>query len=439
MRYIKLKISHFSCSISGFLPMRIDVKQELLSSKSHRLDDKHVLVLGTGSVALFKTPDVIRELIRHGAEVDVMLSPDAASLVSPAIFEWASGKKVTLNITGQVEHVLFAGEHSEKVDLVIVCPLTASTLGKVVHGIADTNVSLTLMTAIGSKIPILFVPGMHEPMFNNQFVQENISKVRSIPNVTFLQPRVEEHKAKVPDLETIVHWSFKLLTPQTLRGKSVLVTGGPTYEFLDRVRFLGNPSSGKMGQSIALEAWYCGAEVTFIVGPNSLQPISVFEVIQVTSTADMAEKIISVLKTKRFSLAIFSAAVADFTPGSFTDDKIRSSTQDLTVHLKPTTKILQAVKEFKQTSKQSNLLVVGFKAEYNKSKDELQEICRSYIAKGLASVMVSNLIGSETTGFKVTNTEVYIFTEKDYFSHAGPKTAIAKELINHLLNLKLLD
>ena len=157
--------------------MRIDVKQELYASKSQRLVGKRILVLGTGSVALFKSPDVIRELIRYGAEVDVMLSPDAAALVSPAVFEWASGRHVRLAITGNVEHVLFAGDHSNKVDLIIVCPLTASTLGKFVHGIADTNVSLTLMTALGSQIPILLVPGMHEPMFNNPLVQENIAAI----------------------------------------------------------------------------------------------------------------------------------------------------------------------------------------------------------------------------------------------------------------------
>lgn len=416
--------------------MRIDVKHELLCSKSHRLDGKHILLLGTGSVAIFKTPDVVRELIRHGAEVDVMLSPAAASLVSPAVFEWASGKNVFLEITGSVEHVLFAGEHPNKVDLIIVCPLTASTLGKLVHGIADTNVSLTLMTALGSKIPILLIPGMHEPMFNNSFVQENISKVKSLPTVTFLEPRVEEHKAKVPDLATIIQWSFKLLTPQSLLGQHVLVTGGPTFEYFDRVRFIGNPSSGKMGQAIALEAWYRGAEVSFVVGPNALEPVSVFHTIPVTSTADMTEQVLSVLKSTKHSIAIFSAAVADFTPEKFTDDKIRSSNADLKISLKPTTKILQAVKEFKDSTKDSTIRVVSFKAEYNKTKDELQEICRTYISKGLSSLVVSNLIGSKTTGFKVTDTEVHMFTEKEYFFHRGSKSAIALELFNHLATLK---
>lgn len=414
--------------------MRNDVKQELHTSKSDRLLGKHVLVLVTGSVALFKTPDVVRELIRHGAEVDVMLSPDAAALVSPAVFEWASGKKVITKITGSVEHVLFAGEHSQKVDLVIVCPLTASTLGKFVNGIADTNISLTLMTALGSKIPILLVPGMHEPMFNNSFVQANIAKIIELPTVTFLQPRVEEHKAKVPDLSTIIHWSFKLLSSQPLKGKNVLVTGGPTYEFIDRVRFIGNPSSGKMGQAIAYEAWYLGAEVTFIVGPNSLDPVFPFKVIPVTSTAGMAENVIQVLTSTLHSIAIFSSAVADFTPELFTNDKIRSSNANLTIKLKNTVKILQKVKEFKDSSKQNNLIVVGFKAEFNKTKDELQDICRNYITKGLATAMISNLIGSETTGFKVTDTEVHIFTDKDYFFHKGSKTTIAIELFNHLLS-----
>jgi phosphopantothenoylcysteine decarboxylase/phosphopantothenate--cysteine ligase len=418
------------------VPIRIDVKQELYSSKSDRLVGKRILVLGTGSVAIFKTPDVVRELIRHGAEVDVMLSPDAAKLVSPAIFEWASGRRVRLDITGNVEHVLFAGEHPQKVDLVIVCPLTASTLGKFVHGIADTNVSLTLMTALGSKIPILLVPGMHEPMFNNPFVQNNISLVKDLPSVTFLQPRVEEHKAKIPSLDTVIAWSIKLLSPKFLEGKSVLVTGGPTYEFIDRVRFIGNPSSGKMGYSVALEAWYLGANVTFIVGPNNLDLTSLFNIIQVDSASEMADHVITTLKTADFSIAIFSAAVADFTPVSFTDDKIRSSTQDLTITLKSTPKILKLVKELKNSSENNKLLVVGFKAEFNKSKQELQEITSSYITNGLADIMVANIIGSSTTGFQVDTTEVHIFSRQDYHFVAGPKSTVAQSLFAYLKDKK---
>lgn len=416
--------------------MRFDVEQELYASKSNRLKDKHILMLGTGSVALFKTPDVVRELIRNGAVVDVMLSPDAARLVSPAVFEWASGRPVTLQITGNVEHVLFAGEHDHKVDLVIVCPLTATTLGKFVHGIADTNVSLTLMTALGSHIPILLVPGMHEPMFNNQFVQDNISKVKKLDQVTFLQPRVEEHKAKVPDLLTIISWSIKLLTPQLLKDQNVLVTGGPNHEYFDRVRFIGNPSSGKTGLALALEAWYRGANVSFIVGPTALAIPSFLNVVSVTSSSDMANAVLSELEHASFSIAIFSAAVADFTPASFTDDKIRSSGQELTISLKPTAKILQLVKDFKKRTNQENLLVVGFKAEFNKTKDELHQIVQKYLSTGLADTMVANLIGSDTTGFKVDSTQVHVFTLRGYTFLEGSKSSISQALFNQFLSSK---
>ncbi len=414
--------------------MRIDVKQELYTSKSSRLIDKHVLILVTGSVAIFKTPDIIRELIRHGAGVDVMLSPEAAKLVSPTVFEWASGRKVQLDITGNVEHVLFAGEHSQKVDLIIVCPLTASTLGKFVHGISDTNVTLTLMTALGSKIPILLVPGMHEPMFKNEFVQDNITKVKQIPTVTFLEPRIEEHKAKVPELQTIIAWSIKLLTPQSFHGKFVLITGGPNHEYFDRVRFIGNPSSGKTGLALAFEAWYLGASVSFIVGPNSLDIPSLFKVTQVTSSSDMADAVLAELQKEKFSLAIFSAAVADFTPVSFTDDKIRSTNQELTISLKPTPKILQLVKDFKKSTNRPDLYVVGYKAEYNKTKDELQKIVAKYLSNDLANLVVANLIGSKTTGFEVDSSQVHVFTSQDYYFLEGPKTMIAHDLLSTILS-----
>jgi phosphopantothenoylcysteine decarboxylase/phosphopantothenate--cysteine ligase len=292
------------------------------------------------------------------------------------------------------------------------------------------------MTALGSKIPILLVPGMHEPMFNNPFVQNNISLVKDLPSVTFLQPRVEEHKAKIPSLDTVIAWSIKLLSPKFLEGKSVLVTGGPTYEFIDRVRFIGNPSSGKMGYSVALEAWYLGANVTFIVGPNNLDLTSLFNIIQVDSASEMADHVITTLKTADFSIAIFSAAVADFTPVSFTDDKIRSSTQDLTITLKSTPKILKLVKELKNSSENNKLLVVGFKAEFNKSKQELQEITSSYITNGLADIMVANIIGSSTTGFQVDTTEVHIFSRQDYHFVAGPKSTVAQSLFAYLKDKK---
>ena len=414
--------------------MRIDVKNEIWGSLSQKLLGKKILVIGTGSIAIFKTPEIVRELIRHGANVNVMLSPDAAKIVSPTVFEWASGEKVILDISGGIEHVVFAGEHDQKVDLIIVCPFTANTLGKFVHGIADSNVTLTLMTALGSNIPLLFVPGMHEPMYNNPIVRENLDKLKKLPNTTVINPKIEENKAKIPDMTVIVHWVIKLLTPQKLLNKNILITGGPTNEFIDKVRFISNPSTGKMGYNIALESWYQGASVLFIVGPNSLPKHELFPTISITSALEMAELIKKTLQQKNYDYAFFSAAVADFTPVAYTDDKIKSSVSELSINLKSTPKIIKLVKELKNANIGSKLKVIAFKAEYNKTIEELQEICQPYLSQNLADLMVSNLIGNEDSGFAVDSSEVHIFAKSGSpISIKGTKQNIAFKLVQLII------
>lgn len=415
--------------------MRIDVRQEIYCSKSSKLINKRIFVLGTGSVALYKTPDVIRELIRHGADVEVMLSPTAASLISPSVFQWATGRKVHLEITGDVEHVLYAGEHSEKVDLIIVCPMTASTLGKVVNGVADTNISLTLMTAIGSNIPIIFVPGMHEPMFNNQFVQENINKIKKQTFVQFLEPRIEDNKAKIPSLNTIVSWTIKTLSLKPLQGKKILITGGPTAEYIDRVRYITNPSSGKMGYALAKQAWFLGAEVTFIVGPNNLSHTEIFNSIQVQSANEMADAVKSELLNNKYDIGIFSSAVADYMPESIIDQKISSGQSNLSINLKPTIKILNMVRDLVIKDKIPNLITIGFKAEYKKPIEELVKICNSFLTDKRANIMIANLIDSHKTGFSVDSSEVFIveLDRKKPIVIKDTKIRIAEEIFMHLL------
>ena len=413
--------------------MRIDVKEELFCSRSSRLKGKKVLILCTGSVSLFKTPEIIRELIREGADVHVMLSQNASKLVTSSVFEWASGNKVIEDITGNVEHVLFAGEHSEKVDLVIIVPLTATTLGKIIHGKADTNVSLTAMTAIGSKIPILVVPGMHRPMHENPFVQENIEQLKKLPTITYIEPRMEEGKAKVAEIHTIINWAIRLLSDQKLTGKSVLVTGGATKEYIDHVRYLTNPSTGKMGYALALEAFYLGAHVEFIVGGNNLSNLDLFNTTQINSVEEMAKEVLRVIEKKNIDLAIFSAAVSDYTPEKFMDSKISSGQDDLSIKLKPTPKILKIVREFKSKNQRENLIVVGFKAEYNKTAEELATISRNYITDGRANIMVANLIGRKESGFGVDKSEVHIIDQMGATRIKGTKQEIAFEILKKVL------
>jgi phosphopantothenoylcysteine decarboxylase/phosphopantothenate--cysteine ligase len=371
---------------------------------------------------------MIRELIREGAEVDVMLSPASELMMSDMIFEWASGKPVFTDITGNIEHVLLAGAHPEKVDLVIIAPLTANTLGKIVHGVADSNVSLTAMTAIGNDIPLLLVPGMHEPMFNNPGVQQNKETICKWSNITWLDPRVEESKAKVPDLFTVVHWVIRLLSPQTMKNKKVLVTTGPTREFVDKVRFISNPSSGKMGYAFALDAWYQGADVHFIIGPNNLQDLPDFSIYPVTSVNEMAKSVEQVIREIKPDYAIFAAAVADYQPVEIQEKKILSGKDKLEIELKPTIKIINLVRELKKELNLPQLKVIGFKAEYSKTKDEFKVICEKFIVDNLAQVMIANEIGQEERDFGVDSTEVFVFSNSfDPTQFKGTKFEIAQQ------------
>lgn len=414
--------------------MRNDVREELWCSRSTRLKGKHVLFTITGSVSIYKVPDMIRELIREGAEVQVMLSPEAERLITPSLFEWATGKPVHTEITGNVEHVLLVGDHSEKVDLVVCAPVSANTLGKLANGIADSNVSLTLMTAAGNRVPILMVPGMHEPMFRNPAVQRNIQTLKSFPEVVVLDPRVEEGKAKLPTTQNVVHWALRLLTPQSLAGKHVLVTGGPTREYVDQVRFLSNPSSGKMGWSLAQEAWYRGAEVTFVVGPNSLPEMTGVAVRPVTSAAEMLDAVEDNLRSHNPSFVVLSSAVADYRPTTHQSEKIRSGNANLSIPLEPTAKIINRVQELRGQLGLSDLHVVGFKAEYNKSLDELVTICGRYLADGRADAMVANQVKGEEIGFAVSTSEVFlILPSRSPLTISGSKQLIALQLWDQLV------
>lgn len=389
--------------------MRIDIKEEIWGSKSSRLKNKRILFLITGSVAMYKVVDMIRDLIREGAEVETMISPSAQKMMNTTIFEWASGNPVVTNITGKIEHVLFAGKHTQTVDLIIVAPLTANTLGKMVNGIADTNVSLTLMTAIGNNIPILLIPGMHAPMFDNPTVQKNIEIISKNKNITWLEPQLIESKAKIPETYIVTQRTIRLLSLQLLRNQKILVTAGPNREFIDPIRFISNPSSGKMGFAFALEAWYLGAEIYFVVGPNQLQIPSEFHIYSVTSVNEMADKVKQILLNNSLTYAVFSAAVADYKPKYIASEKIRSGQNQLVIELEPTIKILKLVKSLK-ADHFPNLKVIAFKAEYAKTNNELQSAAKQFLDDGRADLVIANEVGPDDKGFEVDNTKVLLFS-----------------------------
>src|SRR5881397_1675256 len=177
--------------------------KDIISSKGRELAGRKIALLVTSSVASFKAPEVARELMRHGADVYAVISPATEKLVGADLLEWATGNPVVTKLTGQLEHITLAGNSPGKVDLVLVAPATANTIGKMASGIDDTPVTTVAATAIGSRIPVVIAPAMHEPLYDHPLVQENVQRLKKI-GVEFVEPEILEGKAKIASTGKIV-------------------------------------------------------------------------------------------------------------------------------------------------------------------------------------------------------------------------------------------
>jgi phosphopantothenoylcysteine decarboxylase/phosphopantothenate--cysteine ligase len=377
--------------------------KQIIGSKGDELRGRKIVLCITGSVAAVRSPDIARELMRRGAEVFVVMTTMAQKIIHPYMMEWATGNPVVTELTGQIEHVTYAGEHTDRADLILVAPCTANTIGKAAAAIDDTPVTTTLTTAIGSGIPIMIAPAMHGSMYKHPIVVENMRKLQSI-GVEILTPRVEEEKAKIPETMDIVDVVVRKLTAKRdLEGRRILVTAGPTREYIDAFRFISNPSSGKMGVAVAEEALRRGARVTFIYGPGTVAPPSGADVVNVETTEEMLEATVKALKEKKHDAAILTAAVSDFGPVKRDMVKTPSSIGRWTLELKAVPKIVEQVKKADRET-----FLVGFKAEYDVSDEEL--IDRSYkrLKESGMDLIVANDVSREGVGFGTEKDEVFI-------------------------------
>jgi len=231
-----------------------DPLKDIKSSRGRELEGRTVILCVTGSVASIEVPSLARELMRHGAEVNAVMSEAAEKLVRPETLEWATGNPVVRRLTGKTEHVRLAGKWKGKADLVLIAPCTANTMSKVAVGIDDTPVTTIASMALGGGIPLVICPAAHEPMYKNPAVVSNMQKLME-RGVDFVGPRIEEGKAKMASIDEIVQAVLRSFTRKDMQGKRVVVTGGPTVEFIDPVRVITNLSSGKMGLALAMQKY----------------------------------------------------------------------------------------------------------------------------------------------------------------------------------------
>jgi phosphopantothenoylcysteine decarboxylase/phosphopantothenate--cysteine ligase len=401
--------------------------KSIMGSKSKELMGKRIILCVTGSVAAIRSPDIARELMRLGADVYVVMTKMAEHIVHPDMFEWSTGNPVVTELTGKIEHVQYGGEHDKHADLVLVAPSTANTIGKAASAIDDTPVTTLLTTAIGAGIPVIIAPAMHASMYRHPIVNENIQKLRRI-GVEVLMPRFEEGKAKIPDTPEIVEAvRRRLASRRDLAGRSFLITAGPTRAYIDAFRYISNPSSGKMGIAIAEDALSRGAEVTLVYGPAKSPPPLGAKVVEVETTEEMLSAVVGELKAKKYDAAILSAAASDWGPAERVMEKIPSDQGEWVLRLKALPKVIAQVKKV-----EPKVLLVGFKAEYNISEEELIQRSHKRLKEMGMDLIVANDVSQEKRGFNVDTNEVYVIDKKGDVLHVPltTKREIATKLLD---------
>ncbi|MBI3841350.1 MAG: bifunctional phosphopantothenoylcysteine decarboxylase/phosphopantothenate--cysteine ligase CoaBC [Thaumarchaeota archaeon] len=407
-------------------PERGDPLKDITSSRGRGLRGKKVVLCVTGSVASIEVPALARELMRHGAEVHAVMSEAAERLVRPETLQWATGNPVVRRLTGETEHVKLAGEWEGRAHLVLVAPCTANTISKLALGIDDTPVTTVASMALGGRIPLVICPAAHEPMYRNPAVQAN---VRSLVErgVVFVGPTSEEGKAKMASVGEIVEAAIKVFSKQDLAGRRVVVSGGPTAEFIDPVRVITNLSSGKMGLALAKEASRRGAEVFYVYGGELAPPVGIRSA-RVRTTAEMRKAVLGELKNGQSDAFISAAAPSDFAPVKPAPRKIPTASGRLNLVLEPTPKIVEEVRR-----RWPRIFLVAFKAETTPTDSALRVAATKFRAKLRADVVVANDV-SEGRGFGSDRNSVLILGRKKAFSlKRRPKEEIASRVMDEVV------
>ena len=375
---------------------KLAVKKIIIKKKNHpsldivgsygvELSEKKIVLCVAGSVAAYKAIELARLLMRHGADVTCVTSDAVTKLVQPDYFKWATGNEVITKLTGELEHIRLADYNQS--DLIIVYPATANTLGKLANGIDDTPISTVLTVGFGSKIPILMCLAMHASMYDNAAVKKNVDFLKN--KIEFLTPHMIEGKAKASEPEDVLEYVLrKFGFSSILKNKKVLITAGPTIEYIDPIRIITNQSSGKTGVLLASELISSGAKVTLVYGPGIEKPPKGAKIIKIFTSKEMFN-VVKKEMSKKFDIVIMAAAVSDYTPENTSKNKIKSTKNKIKISLKKTPKIIDQIKKY-----QKNIFLVGFKAETNLSKKELITLAKKKMNESSADMIVANDIGS---------------------------------------------
>lgn len=371
------------------------------------LKGKTVLLGVTGGIAAYKAAALASALVKLHATVEVVMTQNATQFVTPLTFEQLTGRRTMVdtfdrNFNHQVEHIALA----DRTDLVIIAPATANVCAKLAHGLADDMLTTTVLAC---RCPKLIAPAMNTNMYDNPVTQDNLGLLRRY-RWDVIEPASGRlacgavGKGKMPEPETLVqHILRHIAFDHDLAGKKVLVTAGPTQESLDPVRYLTNHSTGKMGYAIAKMAMLRGAAVTLISGPTALQPPPFVNVIPVVSAQDMFAAVNQY--APHADLIFKAAAVADYTPAHYSDDKLKKKDDDLSIPLNRTQDILKSLGEHRK----SGQIICGFSME----TQNMIENSREKLAKKNLDMICANNLKQDGAGFGVDTNIITIITKNE--------------------------
>lgn len=394
------------------------------------------IVLGiTGSIAAYKSCLIIRELIKSGAEVQVVITPAGKEFITPITLSALTHKPVVSEFFSQKD-----GTWNSHVDLglwadaMVIAPCTAATLGKMANGIAD---NMLITTYLSMKAPVFIAPAMDLDMYKHPSTQKNIETLRSFgnyiiePGSGFLASGLEG-KGRMEEPENIIKALDKFFSVSSesqsalddLKDKKILITAGPTYEKIDPVRFIGNYSSGKMGFALAEECARRGAKVVLVAGPVSLTCSDGIQRVNVESCKEMFEAAVGVFPD--CDAAILCAAVADFRPEAIAEEKIKRVGDDLVLKLKPTQDIAATIGRMKEKSQR----IVAFALETNEEENNAQR----KLEKKNADFIVLNSTRIPGTTFQADDNQITIINKEGKKRYAKkPKTEVARDIIDELV------
>ena len=386
------------------------------------LNGKEIVLGICGGIAAYKAAELAREIVKGGGQVQVIMTRSAREFITPLTMQTLSGNVVATDLfklyeEKEIGHISLA----RRAQVLVIAPATANIIGKIAHGIADDMLSTVVMA---TKAPVLIAAAMNEAMWENPVVQHNVSSLKRL-GYHFVNPGWGDlacgvqGTGRMADIQDIIEEIELLLAPKDFEGQNVLVTAGPTRERVDPVRFISNPSSGKMGFAIARAFRQRGAQVTLISGPVSIAPPAGVRYVPVQSAEEMHRAV-----TKHFkgsTIIVKSAAVADYRPGTVSAKKIKKGSAALTLDLERTTDILAEL-----GAKKGNRILVGFAAETHNIREHAVEKLR----KKNLDLIVANDVTKKDAGFASDMNEVQLISRDGSTETLPP---LLKEDIAHIL------